>query len=124
VSDPTGNIDSPPTSPRWSSTTKLIVGLTLVAVIAALVIQFRNIIGPVLLALILAYLLHPITGWFSRTTKFSWRLSVAIVFVLMILIIGGLTTVAGLAIAQQIQSLINFVQRFISTDLPRIASDL
>lgn len=96
----------------------------MVAIIAALVIQFRNIIGPVILALILAYLLHPVAGWVSRTTKLSWRASVAIVFILMVLIIGGLTTVAGLAIANQIQSLITFVQRFISNDLPRIASDL
>ena len=124
MSDPAGNFDSPSASPRWSSTTKLIVSLTLVAIVAGLVIQFRNIIGPVLLALTLAYLLHPVAGWVSHTTKFSWRVSVAIVFVIMVLIIGGLTTVAGLAIAQQIQSLINFVQRFISTDLPRIASDL
>ena len=96
----------------------------MVAIIAALVIQFRNIIGPVILALILAYLLHPVAGWVSRTTKLSWHASVAIVFILMVLIIGGLTTVAGLAIANQIQSLITFVQRFISNDLPQIASNL
>lgn len=121
---PSGSINLPPTSPRWGSTTKLVVGLTMVAIVAALVIQFRSIIGPVILAFILAYLLHPIAGWVSRTTKFSWRISVAIVFILMILILGGLSTVAGLAIAQQVQSLITFVQRFISTDLPRIASEL
>ena len=121
---PSGGINSRPTSPRWGSTTKLIVGLTLVALVAALVVQFRSIIGPVLLAFVLAYLLHPIAGWVSRTTKFSWRVSVAIVFILMVLILGGLITVAGLAIAQQVQSLITFVQRFISTDLPRIASEL
>jgi len=124
MSDHTSGSSTPSTSPRWGSTTKLIVGLTMVAIIAALVIQFRNIIGPVILALILAYLLHPVAGWVSRTTKLSWRASVAIVFILMVLIIGGLTTVAGLAIANQIQSLITFVQRFISNDLPRIASDL
>jgi predicted PurR-regulated permease PerM len=49
---------------------------------------------------------------------------VAIVFILMILVIGGLTTVTGLAIANQVQSLISFVQRFISNDLPKIASEL
>ena len=96
----------------------------MVAIIAALLIQFRNIIGPVILALILAYLLHPVAGWVSRTTKLSWRASVAIVFILMVLIIGGLSTVAGLAIANQVQSLISFVQRFISNDLPQIASNL
>ena len=96
----------------------------MMAILAALVVQFRNIIGPVLLAFILAYLLHPIAGWLSRTTNLSWRASVAIVFLLMILLIGGLSTVAGLAIAQQVQSLFTFVQRFINNDLPRIASNL
>jgi predicted PurR-regulated permease PerM len=119
-----GSNGSSTTSPRWSSTTKLIVGLTMMAILAALVVQFRNIIGPVILAFILAYLLHPIAGWLSRATNLSWRASVAIVFILMIILIGGLSTVAGLAIAQQVQSLFTFVQRFINNDLPRIASDL
>ncbi len=96
----------------------------MMAILAALVVQFRNIIGPVILAFILAYLLHPIAGWLSRATNLSWRASVAIVFILMIILIGGLSTVAGLAIAQQVQSLFTFVQRFINNDLPRIASDL
>jgi predicted PurR-regulated permease PerM len=96
----------------------------MMAILAALVVQFRNIIGPVILAFILAYLLHPIAGWLSRATNLSWRASVAIVFLLMIILIGGLSTVAGLAIAQQVQSLFTFVQRFINNDLPRIASNL
>jgi len=96
----------------------------MMAILAALVVQFRNIIGPVILAFILAYLLHPIAGWLSRATNLSWRASVAIVFILMIILIGGLSTVAGLAIAQQVQSLFTFVQRFINNDLPRIASNL
>ena len=64
------------TSPGWGSTTKLIVGLSFVALISALLIRFRSIIGPLILAFILAYLLHPIADRLSRFAHMRWRVSV------------------------------------------------
>ncbi len=49
--------------PPWGSTTKLVVGLSFVALVASLVVQFRGIIGPLILAFILAYALHPLADW-------------------------------------------------------------
>ncbi len=43
-----------PRSPRWGSTTKLIVGLSVVAIGIFLLFRFLNIVGPLLLAFILA----------------------------------------------------------------------
>src|SRR5688572_10694236 len=48
-------------SPRWSPTTKLLVGLVVVGIIAFLFIRFTSLITPLLMVFILAYLLHPVT---------------------------------------------------------------
>jgi predicted PurR-regulated permease PerM len=111
-------------SPSWSTNTKLIVGLTIVAIIAATVIYFRNIIGPLLLAFILSYLLHPVASRLSRTTRLNWRMSVNLVYILVLLLLAGFFTWSGLAIIQQFQSLIRVVQNFLEITLPNLAAQL
>jgi predicted PurR-regulated permease PerM len=106
---------SPPPSPIWSSTTKLVVGLTLVAIFAALLIYFRFIIGPLLVAIILAYALHPVAARLDRNTNLSWRWSVNIVFFLFVLILIAILTVSGFAIVQQMESLISLINTFTRT---------
>ncbi|HEX7973151.1 MAG TPA: AI-2E family transporter [Anaerolineales bacterium] len=103
----------PPASPRWGQTTKLVVGLTTAGLVTALIINFRSIIGPLILAFILAYLLHPVAITFSRVSRLPWRTAVTLIYLLLIAFILGLFTLTGLAILQQIQSLIGFVTDFI-----------
>ena len=112
-----------PESPKWGATTKTVVGLAIAALVAALVIYFRNIIGPLLLAFILAFIVHPITAWTSRTIKVSWRAAVNLVYLVIVLIVVALITLSGLAIIQQAQSLISSVDRFIRS-LPEVVSEL
>ena len=71
-------------SPKWSPTIKLVISLIIVTLIAAFLVNFRNIIGPLLLAFIITYLLHPLTGLFSRITHLSWRASANILFLIFI----------------------------------------
>jgi predicted PurR-regulated permease PerM len=115
--------DHTPVSPKWGSTTKLIVGLSIVGIIAALMVQFRTIIGPLILAFMVAYLLSPVASWLRDTTRLSWRAAVNIIYLFLLILIAGLSTVAGLAIFQQLQSLINFVEGFVK-DLPNIVAGL
>ncbi|MEJ2600754.1 MAG: AI-2E family transporter [Anaerolineales bacterium] len=110
-------------SPHWGSTTKLILGLTIVAIVAALLVRFRGIIGPMILAFVLAYLIHPVAGRFSRFAHIPWRTAVSLIYLLLVIIIALSLTFTGLAIVQQVQSLIGVVQRFI-TQLPVIATEL
>ena len=110
-------------SPKWGSTTKLIVGLTIVAIAAALLIQFRTIIGPLILAFILAYLLHPVAGWIAVQVKLPWRTTVNLIYLLLLILLVGLITLTGFAVVQQLQSLIGFVQTFV-TNLPNLITDL
>lgn len=114
---------SPNLSPKWSSNTKLIVGLTMVAIVAILIRQLQNIIGPLILAFVLAFLLHPLAGLLNNKLKFSWRLSVGFVLLLLVIVLAGIFTLTGFAVVQQIQSLIATIQRFIA-ELPRIIADL
>ena len=111
-----------PESPKWGPTTKLIVGLTIVGLIAAMVFYFRQIIGPVLLAFILAFLLQPVAGRLRQWTKLSWRTTVGLIFILLFIILISVTAVTGYAIIQQAQSLIVFILRF-TNDLPGLLAN-
>ena len=112
-----------PASPGWSSTTKLVIGLTFVAIVAALLIRFRFIVGPLILAFVLAYLLHPLVARFSKALHFPWGTSVAIIFLILVIIVGALIFLLGLAVVQQIQSLYAVLTTFIQ-DLPEIVENL
>ncbi len=104
-------------SPRWSSTTKLLVGLVIVGIAAFLLNRFSNLIPPLLMIFILAYLLHPVTTFVSRGLKISWKASVNLIFILILLILIGLLTLGGVGLIGQVQSLIESVQQIV-TDLP------
>ncbi len=103
--------------------TKMVIGLTMVAIVGALIIWFRRIIGPLILTFVLAYLLYPLVKRLSISVKISWRASVNLIYLTVVVVVVGLLTVAGLAVIQQIQSLLAFIQRFI-TDLPGLLNEL
>jgi predicted PurR-regulated permease PerM len=96
----------------------------MVAIVAAAMFYFRGIIGPLLLAFILAYVLHPVVNRLSHTTRLNWRMSVNLVFIVVLILLAGLLTWSGLAIVTQFQSLIRVVQNFIEITLPNLAAEL
>ena len=69
-------------SPVWTSSTKLVVGLTMVAIVAALLIRFNTLIGPLLIAFMLSYLLHPLASRLSERSDLSWRGAVNLIFLI------------------------------------------
>ena len=101
-------------SPLWGNNVKLIVGLTLMAILAGLLIRFRNLIGPLLVAFILAFLLHPIAAWLQKRLNSKWRLSVNLVYLVLLILLIGSLTLGGFALVDQVQNLISFVQRQIA----------
>jgi len=107
-------------SPRWGSTTKLVIGLAVVALIAGVLIYYRQVVSSLILSLILTYLLHPLVEILDQKLKLSWRAITTILFLIIILLLLGLFTVAGFAIAQQLQSLARLLQEF-TTILPEIS---
>lgn len=109
-------------SPLWNSTTKLVVGLTVVAVFFALIVRFNNIIAPLIVVFMLTYLLHPLASFIQDKTRMTWRMSVNIMFLVFLILIFGFITVSGLALINQLQNLIRVVQNFI-VDLPDLVTD-
>ena len=112
-----------PESPRWSSTTKLTIGLTLAAITIFLVFRFLNILGPLLLAFILAYLFFPLAAAPRRYLHVPWRLSVTVLYFIVIFLLLGSIAAGGLAIFEQVQSLIAFLQKTV-TNLPQTIESL
>ncbi|MGZ9166482.1 MAG: AI-2E family transporter [Anaerolineales bacterium] len=111
------------TSPRWSSTTKLLVGLVIIGIFTFLLYRFTSLLPPLLMIFILVYLLHPITAGFARGFGISWRASVNILYLLIMIALIGLLAWGGVGLVQQVQSLINQVQTFVA-DLPTYVANL
>jgi len=114
--------ESTENSPPWGANIKLIAGLTLVGIVAAFLMRFHTIVVPILLAFILTYLLHPLAFRLSKATCLSWRMSVNVIFLVLMISVIVLFTLSGLAIVQQFQSLIGLVESFIA-DLPDLVAD-
>ena len=101
-------------SPRWSSTVKIVVGIAFFAFVAWLLISFRSILGPLLLAFILAYLIYPLAARLHLKVKLPWGLAVTLVYLIVIIILIGLLTWGGFALIQQVQNLVYFLQNVIN----------
>ncbi len=110
-------------SPQWSSTTKTIIAITLIATIAGLLIKFQSIVPLLLMAFILVYLLYPVASFLNHHLRLSWGLSVGALYVVLVLTIVGLLTLAGLELAYQFRSLITFIQNSLN-HIPALADTI
>ncbi len=108
---------------RWSNTTKLIVGLCIVAILALLLVQLRSWIGMFILSFIIAYLYYPLASLVHKRLKLPWGVSVGLFYLLLILILGGLLTWGGFAFVQPVTSLVEFVQKTVN-DVPGFLDNL
>jgi len=114
---------NPEKSPRWSPTTKLVVGLTLAAIIFSMFISFRTFLGPVLSAVIISYLIYPWARRISHYMHIPWRITVTLLYLCVLATLLSLITWGGINLVEQIQNLINFLQSTIN-DLPDIITRL
>ena len=104
-------------SPSWSSTTKLLIGLVILGIAAFLVNRFSNLIPPLLMIFVIVYLLHPVTAGIARLLRISWKFAVNILFLLILVILLGLLAWGGVGLLTQTQNLIRSMQT-ITNDLP------
>jgi len=115
--------EEPSISPLWNSTTKLVVALSFVGISALLLIFYRQIVGPLLLAFILSYLLHPVASRLKRSLRSSWQLAVTLTYLVLFILFLGLLTGSGVVIITQVQSLVDFLQRTVQ-DIPSIIDQI
>lgn len=111
------------TSPNWSSTTKVIVTLLILTGVIALIIRFSSLLTTLVSALVIAVLFHPLADWINKKTNIPWTWSVTIVYFATVLILFGLATLGGIAVIEQIQGLIGFLQESIY-DIPEFFNQL
>ncbi|HKJ39682.1 MAG TPA: AI-2E family transporter [Anaerolineales bacterium] len=110
-------------SPRWSATTKLLIGLVILGIFTFLIYRFSNLVGPLLMIFIITYLLHPLSAMISRGLHIPWKISVTILFILVAAILIGLLTWGGVGLVGQIQNLVGSIQSIVR-DLPRYITEL
>lgn len=112
-----------PSSPLWTSTTKLLVGLVIVGIVAFLLYRFTSLLTPLLMVFIVAYLLHPVATLIARGFRISWKASVNILYLIILLLLLGSLTLGGVGLVGQVQLLIKQVQAIV-TNLPTYIEDL
>jgi len=112
-----------PRSPKWSSSTKAMVAFVFFGVIAFFLVRFRDVVGPLLLAFLLTYLLYPVVSWLAKKLKLPWGVSVGLVLIVVVLVLLGLLTWGGFALVEQSKGLINFLQNTLD-DLPGMLEDI
>jgi predicted PurR-regulated permease PerM len=112
-----------PTSPAWSTNTKLVVALTAVVIMGALLVKFQFILSPLLIAFVLAYLFYPLASLLQRKLSFSWGLSVGLIYAIVIVLLVGILTLGGVGLVQQVQSVVTFVDEGIRA-LPSLIEEI
>lgn len=111
-------------SPRWGVLTKFLVALVLFVLLGAVLVRFQEMIAPLVLAVILAYLLKPIVAALTARTRLSWSAAAAVVYLVLVIVIVTLLTVAGIALVQQVQGLYSAVAEIAADPVTRLEAIL
>ncbi|MDX9863173.1 MAG: AI-2E family transporter [Anaerolineaceae bacterium] len=110
-------------SPKWGGSTKAMVAFIFFGVVGFFLVRFRALVGPLLLAFLLSYLLYPAACWLVKKIRLPWGLAVAVVLLVVVLILLGLLTWGGIALVDQSKGLLNFLQNRLN-DLPEMLENL
>lgn len=109
-------------SPPWPNSTKMLVAFTLLVILAALFIRYKNVLVPLVLAFMVAYLIYPLADFLRKKSKLPWTVSVLIVYLVIVLAILGLLIWGGLSITVQIGNMIDFISKSINNLQGELAS--
>jgi predicted PurR-regulated permease PerM/GNAT superfamily N-acetyltransferase len=102
-------------SPRWSAITKLTVMLAILAVVGFLLLRFQGVVAPLIMAVILAYLLNPIVTGLAKYSRLSRTVAVLLIYMVLILLLLGLVSGAGLLLQQQLSGVLSTALAFINS---------
>jgi predicted PurR-regulated permease PerM len=105
---------------RWGISTKRTVALVIVALMALVIYRFRDVIPPLAIAFLLAFILSPIVGFLADRLHLSRGLATALVFLILIVGMLGVVVVAPVSAVQNIVRAVRETQ----FDTIRIITDL
>jgi predicted PurR-regulated permease PerM len=97
-------------SPKWSASTKTIITLLILTAVVALMIRFSSMLNTMVTAVVISVIFYPLASWIKKKTRISWSWAVTIVYIFAVVIIFTLLALGGIAIFDQIQNFINFLQ--------------
>ncbi|NIR64262.1 MAG: AI-2E family transporter, partial [candidate division Zixibacteria bacterium] len=75
------------TKPRWSPQTKLTISILMLGLGIYLLYRFAEVIPPMILAIILAYILSPIVNFLWRKLHIHRVLAIVITYLLFLVVI-------------------------------------
>lgn len=110
-------------SPLWKQSTRLVVGVILFLLATLLLYQLRQFLVPFIIALLLAYILHPVALRLQRSTGMSRGVAVALIYVVIVIVLVAATTGIGIAAANRIAAFGENLSG-VSRDLPDFIKDL
>ena len=110
-------------SPDWQPGTRLAVGVLMVVLAALLLYRLRQLLAPVILAFLLAYILYPVVRRLEVRLRSSRGIAVGLVYLIILLLLGGTTTGIGIAVSQLLAGFGQFLER-ISQQLPEFVDRL
>jgi predicted PurR-regulated permease PerM/GNAT superfamily N-acetyltransferase len=101
-------------SPHWSTNTKFIVMLAILAMVGFFLIRFQVLIMPLIMSVILAYLLNPLVTSLSGRLRISRVFAALILYSILFLLLVGLLGGAGLLLQQQLSGMLAATMVFIN----------
>ena len=116
-------IEEPTSSPQWNPGVKLSVGFLYVVGLIALGIYFHDLVGPLLLAFLISFILLPASTKIAQITKFSWKLSVSLIFLLLLCIIIAIIALAGMLLVAQLRNILTVLTNLL-INLPELIAEL
>ncbi len=103
------NTGQSPSSPPWQPGTRLAAGIFLFLFAILLLYLIRSLLAPLFLALLLAYILHPLILKLSKDSRFPRSAAVLVVFLGLFVILIGMMTGLGLTISQRAVQLASYL---------------
>jgi len=78
------NHSSPDSRAGWSATTRLVVGILLIILLALALSAFRAILVPLIISMIVAYLMHPVVEFVSHRTRIPHKVATALIYLILL----------------------------------------
>lgn len=100
--------------PRWDATTKVIVIVFLLVLLALAVYFFRVVFIPLIIGCIVAYLLQPVVRAISRATRLSHNISTTLLYVISLIVMTTLVAALSPLLAEQARALAEELITFIN----------
>lgn len=103
-----------PSSPPWSTSTKRTVVIISLAVVVLAVYRIRNLLLPLITAVILAYLVNPLVLLITRRTKLNRNLVIALIYLILLAALVSIPVSAISPIVSQVNNFISNLPRFVN----------